>query len=88
MTHPVHLTTNEAIVLQQVHEDGEDDMHTLARQLGLSRSSLFATVERLKHKGLIAITSSTDELWVHLTRKGQQFIHYVWPEATGRFAAA
>lgn len=29
----MNLTTNEAIVLQQIHEDGEDDARTLSRML-------------------------------------------------------
>ncbi len=81
MKQPIQLTTTEAIVLQQVSEDGEDDVRTLASQLGMSRSSLFATIDRLKHKGLIAMNSSFDDLWVRLTRKGQQMMRYMWPES-------
>lgn len=81
MKQPVKLTTNEAIVLQQVNEDGEDDIRTLASQLGMSRTSLYSTIERLKHKGLVAMNNSLDDLWIRLTRKGQQLVHYVWPES-------
>ena len=30
----INLTTNEALVLQQVYEDGGDDAATLATQMG------------------------------------------------------
>lgn len=79
------LTTNEAIVLQQVHEDGEDDTKTLSRMLGMSRQHMMAVIGRLKRKGLVAIDGSYDGLWVHLTGKGRQLIHYMWPEARGMY---
>ena len=82
------LTPNEAIVLQQVHEDGEDDTSTLASQLGMSRHHVLSIIEQLKHKGLVAIDSDLDGLWVRLTHRGQQIMQYLWPEARGRFAAS
>lgn len=81
----IKLTANEAIVLQQVYEDGEEDILALASQLGMSRGALYATTERLKRKGLIAINFNLDELWVELTRKGRQFVHYIWPESNSQF---
>lgn len=77
----VHITPNEAIVLQQVYEDGEDDTRTLARQLGMSRHHVLSIIEHLKRKGLIMIDVDFDGLWVQLTQKGRQLIHYLWPDA-------
>lgn len=82
----LNLTTNEAIVLQQVHEDGEDDTKTLSRMLGMSRQHMMAILGHLKRKGLVVIDGGYDGLWVHLTRKGQQLMHYMWPEAHGTYA--
>ena len=80
------LTPNEAIVLQQVHEDGEDDTRTLASTLGMSRHHVLTIIERLERKGLIAIDNDFDGLWVRLTRKGQYIMRQIWPEARGAFA--
>ena len=33
----INLTTNEALVLQQVYEDGSDDAAMLAAQMGMPR---------------------------------------------------
>lgn len=75
------LSLSEAIVLQQVHEDGEDDTNALAYALGMSREHTLNVVAHLKRKGLVAIDGDYDGLWVHLTRKGRRLIHYLWPEA-------
>jgi len=80
------LTPSEAIVLQQVHEDGEDDPRTLARMLGMSRQHVLNIIAHLKHKGLIAIDGGYDGLWVHLTNKGRRLISYLWPESRSVFA--
>lgn len=74
------LTPNEAIVLQQVSEDGEDDARTLSRTPGMSRQHVMSILTHLKHKGFIAIQSSYDDIWVRTTRKGKQLMNYVWPE--------
>ena len=85
MNQPSQLTPNEAIVLQQVHEDGEDDTRTLAQQLGMSRQHILTIIERLKGKGLIAIDSDLNGLWVRLTRKGRHIMQQLWQEAHGAF---
>lgn len=75
------LTTNEALVLQQVFEDGEDDARTLARSSGLSRRHALEIITRLKKKGLVSISDSYGDLWVSMTAKGKQLMRYLWPEA-------
>lgn len=87
MNQPSQLTPNEAIVLQQVHEDGEDDTRTLAQQLGMSSRHVLMIIEQLKGKGLVAINSDFNGLWVRLTRKGQHIMRQLWPEAHGAYTA-
>ena len=85
-TATITLSTNEAIVLQQVHESGEDDAQSLASQLGMSRNHTMNIIQRLKQKGLVAIDSDVDGVWVHMTRRGHKLMSYMWPQAHGSFA--
>lgn len=85
-TATITLSTNEAIVLQQVHEGGEDDAQSLASQLGMSRNHTMNIIQRLKQKGLVAIDSDVDGIWVHMTRRGHKLMSYMWPQAHGSFA--
>lgn len=77
----INLTTNEAIVLQQINEDIEDDTWSLAKRVGMTRRHVMSVISRLQQKGLIALTNSYEGLWVRLTKEGRAFIRYVWPEA-------
>ena len=49
------LTTNEALVLQQVYKDGGDDAAILAAQMGMPRRTAMHVLVDLQCKGLIAI---------------------------------
>lgn len=75
-----NLTPNEAIVLQQIYEDGEDDVRTLAQMLGMSVKSVVAIVAHLKKRGLVAISSDLEDLWVEVSVKGCRLIKRLWPE--------
>ena len=83
MTHYTQqsLTPNEALILQQEHEDGEDDLSTIAIQLGMSRRYVANLITHLKAKGLIAINTNFDELWVRLTIRGRHLVTSMWPES-------
>ena len=81
MNQATKLSTAEAIILQQVHDDIENDPSTLSRQLSMSRQRTITIIEHLKRKGLLAIDHDLDGLFVHLTRKGQKLIQYMWPES-------
>lgn len=83
---PIDLTTNEALVLQQVHEDGEDDLPTLSRQLSLPRSYAAAIVASLKHKGLLIVTDQYQQLWVRPSARGKRMVRYIWPQAQAYIA--
>lgn len=75
-----NLTPNEAIVLQQIYEDGEDDVRTLAQMLGMSAKSVVAVVAHLKKRGLVAISNDLGDLWIEVSAKGRCLIKKLWPE--------
>lgn len=75
-----NLTPNEAIVLQQIYEDGEDDVRTLAQMLGMSAKSVVAVVAHLKKRGLVAISNDLGDLWIKVSAKGRRLIKKLWPE--------
>ena len=77
----VTLTTNEALVLQQVYEDGGDDAAALAAQMGLPRRTAMNVLVDLRHKGLMAIDQAYGDAWVRLTMRGKRLVQRIWPEA-------
>ena len=80
MTKQLNLTTDEALVLQQIIESGEEDLTGLTESLQMSRPKLMSQLSRLKNKGLIKIKTTTGDWWVSMSRRGKQTIHYLWPE--------
>lgn len=79
----INLTTNEALALQQVYEDGGDDAATLAAQMGMPRRTAGAmhVLADLRHKGLMAIDQAYGDAWVRLTTRGKRLVQRIWPEA-------
>ena len=75
------LTTNEALVLQQVYEDGGDDAATLAAQMGIPRRTAMHVLADLRRKGLMAIDQVYGDAWVQLTTRGKRLVQRIWPEA-------
>ena len=61
------LTTNEALVLQQVYEDGGDDMAYLAAHMGMPRWTGMCVLADLRRKGLMAIDQAYGDAWVGYT---------------------
>lgn len=55
------LTTDEALVLQQINEHSEDDVIGLEQSLRMSRPKLMAQLTHLKNKGLIAVKMTTGD---------------------------
>lgn len=80
------LTTDQAMVLQQVYEDGEDDIRSLSYELGMSRRRTIAEVLRLEQKGLIDFHHSFDGLVLVVSKAGKQLVRQHWPEAWVMFA--
>ena len=77
----VNLTTNEALILQQIYEDGGDDVVVLAGQVGLSRRTVMNILVDLRRKGLMAIDQAYGDAWVRLTTRGKRLVQRIWPEA-------
>ena len=77
----VNLTTNEALILQQIYEDGGDDVVILAGQIGLSRRTVINILSDLRHKGLMVIDQAYGNAWVRLTTRGKRLVQKIWPEA-------
>ena len=74
------LTTNEALVLQQVYEDGGDEAAILAAQMGIPRWTGVRVLADLRRKGWMAIDQAYGDAWVRLTR-GKRIVQRIWPEA-------
>ena len=77
----VNLTTNEALILQQIYEDGGDDVVVLAGQVGLSRRTVMNILADLRRKGLMAIDQIYGNAWVRLMARGKRLVQKIWPEA-------
>ena len=78
------LPHDYALVLQTVHESGEEDFAGLAESLHVDRGRLTHIVENLRHKGLIYFTRpsrGTDDVWIRLSTKGRKFMAALWPES-------
>lgn len=79
-TPQINLKSEDAIVLQQISESGEEDIASLERSLGIQRGRLLASIESLRKKGLVTIERISGDWWVHVSTKGKQLTHYMWPE--------
>ena len=77
----VNLTPNKALILQQIYEDGSDDVVVLAGQVGLSRRTVMNILADLRRKGLMAIDQIYGDAWVRLTARGKRLVQKIWPEA-------
>ena len=77
----VTLTTNEALVLQQVYENGGDEAAMLAAQMGIPRRTAMHVLADLRRKGLMAIDQAYGGAWVRLTARGKRLVQQIWPEA-------
>ena len=75
------LTTNEALVLQQVYEDGGDEAAMLAAQMGIPHRTAMNVLADLRRKGLMAIDQAYGDAWVRLTTSGKRLMQRIWPEA-------
>jgi hypothetical protein len=77
----IRLPQEQALVLQQINELGEEDFSGLARGLHFGRAKLAEIIQSLHHKRLIIVRrASYADILVRLSAKGQQVIHMVWPE--------
>jgi len=75
------ITTNEAMVLQQVYEDGEDDIRSLSYELGITRQRAIQEALKLEQKGLLTFRNSFDGLLLKVSGRGRAMVRQLWPEA-------
>ena len=85
----IELPGDYALVLQTVHENGEEDFANLAETLRFDRKRLAHIIEALRSKGLIYLNRSTSPIgrsstdaWIRLSAKGRKCISTIWPEST------
>ncbi|HEX8182159.1 MAG TPA: MarR family winged helix-turn-helix transcriptional regulator [Candidatus Saccharimonadales bacterium] len=86
----IELPRDYALVLQTVHENGEEDFANLAETLRFDRQRLAHIIEALRHKGLIYLnrsTRSSSDAWIRLSAKGRKCMTNIWPESTMNGAA-
>ncbi len=76
----ISLSTEDALVLQQINESGEEDITSLQQMLGMRRKRVMACLESLRRKGLITVQRTASDWWVQMSSKGKQLTHYVWPD--------
>lgn len=80
--HKIELPEDYALVLQQIQENGQDDIANLSESLHIRRSRLTHIIEALKRKGLIRLSRDYhSDLWVELSGKGRRLVSYMWPES-------
>lgn len=76
----VDLSNEDAMVLQQISETGEEDIVSLTQSLGMKRGRVMASIESLRRKGLIVVQRTASDWWVRMSTKGKQLSTYVWPD--------
>lgn len=74
----VTLSTEDALVFQQISESGEEDVISLAEGLGMRRQRVMASLERLRHKGLVRVKRTADDWWVYMSTRGKEISRYMW----------
>lgn len=81
----IELPRDYALVLQTVHENGEEDFANLAETLRFDRQRLTHIIDALRHKGLIYLTSPATigmgDAWIRVSAKGRKCMATIWPES-------
>ncbi len=77
----ISLSSEDAMILQQINQSGEEDIISLEQALGIQRGRLMARLEHLRRKGLITIQRTASDWWVQVSSKGKQVSQYIWPES-------
>ena len=80
--HQVDLSVNEALILQQVFEEGEDEVDNIVDQAGMPKKVTMNVLSGLKSKGLLTIIQHAyGRILVSVTSQGKKLVHAMWPEA-------
>lgn len=78
----VDLSVNEALILQQVYEDGVDDVDNIVDQAGMPKKVTMNVLTELKSKGLLTVIQQTyGKILVSVTNQGKKLVNAMWPEA-------
>ena len=76
------LSVNEALILQQVFEDGVDDVDNIVDQAGMPKKVTMNVLSELKSKGLLKVIQQTyGKILVSVTSQGKKLVNAMWPEA-------
>ena len=76
------LSVNEALILQQVYEDGVDDVDNIVDQAGMPKKVTMTVLTELKSKGLLTVIKQTyGKILVSVTSQGKKLVNAMWPEA-------
>lgn len=81
-TKQMDLSVNEALILQQVYEDGVDDVDNIVDQAGMPKKVTMNVLTELKSKGLLTVIQQTyGKILVSVTSQGKKLVNTMWPEA-------
>ncbi len=76
------LSVNEALILQQIYEDGVDDVDSIVDQAGMPKKVTMNVLTELKSKGLLTVIQQTyGKILVSVTSQGKKLVNAMWPEA-------
>jgi len=74
------LPEDYALILQQIHEDGGDNVDDLVETVRVDRGRLVHIISALHNRGLVTIENVSYGPWLTLSTKGQRLLRYLWPE--------
>lgn len=80
MNSPI-LQTEQALVLQYIDENGEEDISNLVAELHIGRPRMAGLLQSLREAGLVVIRWSAYGAVVSLSAKGKRLVHQLWPES-------
>lgn len=76
------LSVNEALILQQVFEEGVDDVENIVDQAGMPKKVTMNVLSELKSKGLLTVIQQAyGKILVSVTSQGKKLVNAMWPEA-------
>ena len=81
----IELPQDHALVLQHVHDSGEEDFAGLADSLRLTPGRLAYIIQELARKKLIVSRNAGWGIWIRLSARGKRVIRTLWPEAAPVF---
>jgi hypothetical protein len=82
----IELSEDYVLVLQQIGEEGENDLSLLAESLQFDRKRLLHIVTALQHKGLVKLQKVKYDTSIILSAKGRRLMRYLWPESNLGFS--